>query len=203
MSMTCDHLCHDSFICVARRDMTQSYMCCRHIRRLTYERTMTHPSVWHIVFARVSRTHRQGSVISCVSVPWRIHMCAMTYLHVCRKLTYSTAPRRPTSLWYVCHSLICVSLFDMCVTHSSFVPWVMCVLQNSPTGQRHLVCRHRAWSEWRQWYLHCRWRPLSSWPLPAVCCSVLQCVAVCWSVLQWVGVCCNGLECIGVCCSVA
>jgi len=45
--------------------------------------------------------------------------------------------------------------------------------------------------------------------VPAVCCSVLQCVAVCCSVLQCVAVCCSVpavccsvLQCVKMCCSV-
>jgi len=37
---------------------------------------------------------------------------------------------------------------------------------------------------------------------PAVCCSVLQCVAVCCRVLQCVAVCCSVLQCVAICCSV-
>ena len=37
---------------------------------------------------------------------------------------------------------------------------------------------------------------------PAVCCSVLQCVAVRCSALQCVAVRCSALQCVAVCCSV-
>jgi len=37
---------------------------------------------------------------------------------------------------------------------------------------------------------------------PAVCCSMLQCVAVCCNMLQCVAVCCSMLQCVAVCCSV-
>jgi len=46
------------------------------------------------------------------------------------------------------------------------------------------------------------WDALSRKSFPAVCCSVLQCVAVCCSVLQCVVVCCSVLQCVTVCCSV-
>ena len=45
-------------------------------------------------------------------------------------------------------------------------------------------------------------RPLNSFLITTVCCSVLQCVAVCCSVLQCVAVCCSVLQCGAVCCSV-
>jgi len=37
--------------------------------------------------------------------------------------------------------------------------------------------------------------------VPALLCSMLQCVAVCCSVLQCVAVCCIVLQCVAVCCS--
>jgi len=37
---------------------------------------------------------------------------------------------------------------------------------------------------------------------PALCCSVLQCVAVCCSALQCVALCCSALQSVLVCCSV-
>jgi len=98
------YVCNNSFIYVT----WHIHVCHEHTDRtappgLSFCHDSSICVVWHVIIYATNSPTGQRPV--CVSVPWLIQICAMSYLHVCRELTYRTAPRCPTtyksSVWRV------------------------------------------------------------------------------------------------------
>jgi len=132
--------------------------------------------------------------ICLIFEPWRIHMCAVTYSHMCHDS-------------YICASdaLLCV------VPWRSTEPMARKASTYKSTNSRQVLqcvavcCSVLQRVAVRCSVLHCVavcFTKYLRWSKSQDSRQVLQCVELCCIVLHCVAVCCNALQCVAACCSV-